>query len=81
MFDTSFSVAITGTHSLNRLLGLSAFSGFVVLLIGWPLNNWVARRAVRIHKGLSTARDKRMGVLNELITAVSRLRLDYSLAK
>lgn len=54
-----------------RLLGWSAFAGFFVLFIGWPLNNFVARRAVRIQKGLSTARDKRMGVLNELITAVS----------
>lgn len=45
------------------------------MLIGWPLNNWVARRTVRIHKGLSTARDKRMGVLNELFSAVSKINL------
>ena len=31
----------------------------------------MAKRAVRIQKGVSSARDKRMGVLNELITAVS----------
>lgn len=55
---------------LLRLLGLSAFAGFVVLVVGWPLNNLVANRSVRIYKGLSTARDKRMGVLNELISAV-----------
>jgi hypothetical protein len=29
------------------------------------------KRSVRIQKGVSTARDKRMGVLNELIGAVS----------
>ena len=53
-----------------RLLGWSAFVGFLVLIVGWPLNNYVAKRAVRIHKGVSTARDKRMGVINELISAV-----------
>lgn len=58
-----------------RLLGLFAFVGLLVLVIGWPLNSLSAQRAVRIQKGLSTARDKRMGVLNELITAVSERRL------
>lgn len=55
-----------------------------MLVIMWPLNNYIARRSVRIYKGLSTARDKRMGVLNELIAAVStvadecwRWRLTY----
>lgn len=55
----------------ERLLGWSAFTGFFVLVLSWPLNNFVARRSVRIQKGVSTARDKRMGVLNELIGAVS----------
>ena len=52
-------------------MGWSAFVGFLVLIITWPLNNFMAKRAVRIQKGVSSARDKRMGVLNELITAVS----------
>ena len=46
------------------------FVGFLVLIIAWPLNNFAAKRAVRIRKGVSVATDKRMGVLNELITAV-----------
>ena len=58
-----------------RLLGWSAFVGFIVLIITWPLNNFIAKRAVRIQKGVSSARDKRMGVLNELITAVSDTRV------
>jgi hypothetical protein len=53
-----------------RLLGLSAFAGFIVLLAGWPLNSFLARRNIRIVKGLLAARDKRMGVLDELIGAV-----------
>lgn len=33
----------------------------------------ISKRAIRIHKGVLTARDKRMGVLNELISAVRHL--------
>ena len=55
---------------IYRLLGLSAFAGFFVLLAGWPLNSYVSRKSVRIQKGLLTAHDKRMGVLDELIRAV-----------
>jgi len=57
--------------SVMRLLGWSAFAGFAVLVIQWPLNSFVTRRSIRIQKGLSTARDKRMAVLNELIGAAS----------
>jgi hypothetical protein len=53
-----------------RLLGISAFAGFIVLLAGWPLNSLVARSSIRIQKGIFAARDKRMGVLDELIRAV-----------
>ena len=53
-----------------RLLGLSAFAGFSILIAGWPLNSWIARRSIRIQKGVLAARDKRMGVLTELIGAV-----------
>ncbi len=62
------SLVLTLSH---RLLGLSAFAGFLILLAGWPLNSFIARRSIRIQKGVLSARDKRMGVLNELIGAVS----------
>jgi hypothetical protein len=62
-------VDINDGHSL---LGWSAFAGFVVLALGWPLNSFIAKRSVRIQKGVMAARDKRMGVLNELIGAVCR---------
>lgn len=70
-FIISFPLTLTSVHESIRLLGLSAFAGFAILLASWPLNNYVARRSVRIQKGVSTSRDKRMGVLNELIGAVS----------
>ncbi|KAI0782312.1 multidrug resistance-associated ABC transporter [Abortiporus biennis] len=69
IYGAPFEIIIASVF-LYQLLGLSAFAGFFVLLIGWPLNNFVAKRAYRIHKGVSVARDKRMGVLNELISAI-----------
>lgn len=43
-------------------------------MIGWPLNSYISRRSIRIQKGVSAARDKRMGVLNELIGAVKFIK-------
>jgi hypothetical protein len=60
----------SSSDRVDRLLGISAFAGFIVLLLGWPLNSFISRRSVRIQKGVLAARDKRMGVLNELISAV-----------
>ncbi|KAG0701637.1 hypothetical protein DFH29DRAFT_925615 [Suillus ampliporus] len=65
---------ILATTFLYNLLGLSAFAGFIVLLAGWPLNSYVTKRSVRIHKGVSASRDKRMAVLNELISAVKFIK-------
>ncbi|TFY53857.1 hypothetical protein EVG20_g9943 [Dentipellis fragilis] len=59
---------------LYQLLGLSAFAGFLVLVLCWPLNTLIARRSIRIQKGVMAARDKRMGVLNELIGAVKFIK-------
>ena len=64
---------LVGSLTPRRLLGLSAFAGFLILIAGWPLNSYIARRSIRIQKGLLAARDKRMGVLTELISAVSNL--------
>ncbi|KAG5653253.1 hypothetical protein H0H81_001510 [Sphagnurus paluster] len=73
IYGAPFEIAIAGTF-LYQLLGWSAFAGFVVLLAGWPLNSFIARRSIRIQKGVLAARDKRMGVLNELIGAVKFIK-------
>ncbi|KAJ7660132.1 hypothetical protein DFH06DRAFT_1472233 [Mycena polygramma] len=65
---------IVGSSFLYALLGWSAFAGFGVLLVGWPLNSYVARRRVRMHKGELKARDGRMSVVTELIGAVKFIK-------
>ncbi|RPD61590.1 multidrug resistance-associated ABC transporter [Lentinus tigrinus ALCF2SS1-7] len=73
VYGAPFEILIASIF-LYQLLGWSAFAGFVVLILSWPLNNFAARRSIRIQKGVSTARDKRMGVLNELISAVKFIK-------
>ncbi|KAF8220884.1 multidrug resistance-associated ABC transporter [Tricholoma matsutake] len=73
IYGAPFEILIAGTF-LFQLLGWSAFAGFVVLIAGWPLNSYIARRSIRIQKGVLAAKDKRMGVLNELIGAVKFIK-------
>ncbi|KAF9555963.1 multidrug resistance-associated ABC transporter [Agrocybe pediades] len=73
IYGAPFEIIIAGIF-LYQLLGLSAFAGFIVLVICWPLNSFIARRSIRIQKGVMAARDKRMGVLNELIGAVKFIK-------
>uniref|UniRef100_A0A8H7XJS6 Multidrug resistance-associated ABC transporter n=1 Tax=Psilocybe cubensis TaxID=181762 RepID=A0A8H7XJS6_PSICU len=74
LYGAPFEIIIACTF-LYQLLGISAFAGFLVLVVGWPLNNFLARRNVRINKGIMSAQDKRMGVLNELIRAIKFIKL------
>ena len=62
------------TRFYIRLLGWSAFAGFPVLIFSWVANHFVAKRSFRVQKGYSTARDKRMSVLNELIGAIKFIK-------
>jgi hypothetical protein len=57
-----------------RHLGWSAFTDFIVFIIGWPLNSYITHRSIGIEKGLLAARDERMAVLTELIGAVKFIK-------
>ena len=69
---SSLTPRITNLHTKtkHRLLGWSTFTGFIVLLAEWPLNSFIMKQSIWIQKGVLVARDKWMGVLNELIGAV-----------
>ncbi|KAG8816885.1 hypothetical protein FRC17_000158 [Serendipita sp. 399] len=59
---------IVGSIFLYQLLGVSGFAGFIILILGSPLNNYLMRRGRDIQKVAQEARDKRMKVLNELVS-------------
>ncbi|KAF9039893.1 multidrug resistance-associated ABC transporter [Panaeolus papilionaceus] len=73
IFGAPFDI-IFGCIFLYKLMGISAFAGFIVLLPGWPLNRYLSQRSVRILKGVLSARDKRMGALNELIRSIKFIK-------
>jgi hypothetical protein len=59
--------------SIARLLGLSAFAGFSVFLVAYPLGDYLAKKNVDIHKRAMASRDRKMAILDELLLAVSDL--------
>src|ERR1700761_7083229 len=59
---------------LYNLLGISAFAGVAVIIIATPLNNYLSKREWGIRKSLLAARDERMGVLNEILTAIKFIK-------
>ncbi|KAF9555967.1 multidrug resistance-associated ABC transporter [Agrocybe pediades] len=73
VYSAPLEIMIASTF-LYQLLGLSAFAGFFVLLVGWPFINYLTRRSVRIQKELLAQRDKRMTVVNELLSTVKFIK-------
>ncbi|KAF9255339.1 multidrug resistance-associated ABC transporter [Marasmius fiardii PR-910] len=65
---------VFGCIYLYQLLGWPAFAGLSVILAAWPLNTLLARRGIKMQKGNMAARDKRMGVVNELVAAVKFIK-------
>ncbi|KAG8896034.1 hypothetical protein FRC01_012067, partial [Tulasnella sp. 417] len=73
IYSAPMEIAIASAM-LYRLLGWSAFAGFGVLVLASPLNHLLSKRGVTIGRGLSTARDKRMSVLNELVGGIKFIK-------
>lgn len=60
----------TMANTTKSIVSMVSFAAFFILIFGWPLNSFIAKRSIRIQTGVLSALDKRMGVLNELIGAV-----------
>ncbi|EJU04810.1 hypothetical protein DACRYDRAFT_114129 [Dacryopinax primogenitus] len=73
IYTAPFEIAIALVF-LYQLLGWSAFAGVAVLVIAAPLNTIMSRRMIKLATGVSAARDKRMGVLTELIQAIKFIK-------
>ncbi|KAG6905347.1 hypothetical protein DXG01_003303, partial [Tephrocybe rancida] len=66
IYGAPFEILLASLFLYN-LLGFSGLTGFLVLLPGWLLNLYIARSSICMQKGLLAARDRRMGVLSEMI--------------
>jgi ABC-type multidrug transport system fused ATPase/permease subunit len=74
LYQPPLEVAIA-SFFLFQLLGPSTLVGVAILILNWPFNSIVMRRSIKIQGELSTARDKRMSVLNELLSAIKIVKL------
>ncbi|WRT70588.1 uncharacterized protein IL334_007586 [Kwoniella shivajii] len=73
IYGAPFEIIVASIFLYN-ILGWSAFAGVVVLIIATPLNSFASKRSVKITQELLKARDKRIGVMNELIGAIQFIK-------
>ncbi|KAH8923770.1 P-loop containing nucleoside triphosphate hydrolase protein [Atractiella rhizophila] len=59
---------------LYEVLGLASFAGVAVVLLAYLLNYPLARWNIKLTRGMWTARDERMTLVNELITSIRFLK-------
>ncbi|KAJ7121096.1 multidrug resistance-associated ABC transporter [Mycena epipterygia] len=69
IYGAPFEIVL-GSLLLYQLLGWSAFTGFLVVVLGWPVNKYLMERNVRLRKATLKAWDRRVGVLDELISSI-----------
>nr|XP_019008083.1 ATP-binding cassette transporter [Kwoniella pini CBS 10737]OCF46864.1 ATP-binding cassette transporter [Kwoniella pini CBS 10737] len=73
IYGAPFEIIVASVFLYN-ILGWSAFAGVVVLVVATPLNSFVSKRSIAITQDLLKARDKRIGVMNELIGAIQFIK-------
>ena len=73
IYSTPFQLVIASVF-LYQLLGWTAFAGAGVLVIAIPLNSYLSNKSFKISKDMMKARDKRIGVMNELIGAIQFIK-------
>lgn len=74
LYGAPFEI-IVGTFFLYQLLGISAFFGFLALVMVAPLNHYLSKRRIFISRGIAAARDRRMAIVNELFISVKFIKL------
>ncbi|TFK44030.1 multidrug resistance-associated ABC transporter [Crucibulum laeve] len=74
IYGAPLEVLIAAVY-LYQLLGTSAFTGFTVMVLFWPVNRFISARGTRIRQSLSAVRDRRTAALAELIGAIKFIKL------
>ncbi|KZW03602.1 P-loop containing nucleoside triphosphate hydrolase protein [Exidia glandulosa HHB12029] len=72
--QTPLSIFLTCTF-LYRIMGWSAFAGYITLLFALPLNNFLMRTEYSALQGSLKMRDIRMTIMNELVQAIKFIKL------
>ncbi|QRW04429.1 ABC transporter [Ceratobasidium sp. AG-Ba] len=73
VYDTPLSIIIASIMLYN-LMGWTAFTGYVAILIALPINDVLVRRTSGLLRGISAIRDKRMRAMNEVILGIKFIK-------
>ncbi|KAF8602913.1 P-loop containing nucleoside triphosphate hydrolase protein [Ceratobasidium sp. AG-I] len=73
LYDTPLSIIIACTMLYN-LMGWTAFTGYIAILLALPINSALVRRMSARLRHLSILRDQRMRAMNEVIQGIKFLK-------
>lgn len=72
-YQPPFEITLAGIF-LYRLMGWSAFAGLAVLVVSVPFNSVISKQNIKINQELMKARDKRIGIMSELVGAIQFIK-------
>ncbi|KAG8741815.1 hypothetical protein FRC12_015533, partial [Ceratobasidium sp. 428] len=73
IYDTPVSIIIAGIM-LYKLMGWTAFTGYIVVLLAIPINTLLVRKSSGLFRSISIIRDRRMRAMNEVILAIKFIK-------
>ncbi|KAG8717175.1 hypothetical protein FRC09_014648 [Ceratobasidium sp. 395] len=73
IYDTPISIIIAGIM-LYKLMGWTAFTGYIVVLLAIPINTLLVRKSSGLFRSISIIRDRRMRAMNEVILAIKFIK-------
>jgi ABC-type multidrug transport system fused ATPase/permease subunit len=72
-YDAPVEILI-GTIFLYSLIGYSSLIGLSVAILFAPLNNWTSKGFMKTQDKLMSARDRRVGMMNEVLSSIRMIK-------
>lgn len=73
LYNAPVQVAV-GVYYLYQLLGVAALVGLVVMVVSFPISGYTSKLYGKRYTSLSTARDKRNSLLNEMFQGIRMVK-------
>ncbi|KAG0794583.1 hypothetical protein G6F22_005317 [Rhizopus arrhizus] len=73
MYNAPIQIAV-GVYYLYELLGFAAIVGLMVMIVSFPISGFMSKLYGKRYTSLSTARDKRNSLLNELFQGIRMVK-------
>ncbi|GAA5861561.1 hypothetical protein JCM8547_008073 [Rhodosporidiobolus lusitaniae] len=73
VYDAPMEILI-GTIFLYSLLGYACLIGLSIAVLFLPLNNWTSKYFAKTQDNLMSARDRRVGLMNEVLNSIRMIK-------